>query len=130
MYRAELSRGDRSRSERGVVLGLIIITSVIFGIAAFGILMLAMSRLRQGNFLGENRLRAEYAAEAGLVMAMQELWRDQTDCAFGPANNGVYQLDTDNNPTTGPGGSETTVTVTTTGCPPTPGTKLQAKVTF
>jgi hypothetical protein len=105
------------RNERGVVLGLIIITSVIFGIAAFGILLLAMSRLRQSKYLGEDRLRAGYAAEAGLVMAMQELWVDPADCAFGP-----YTI-TD-------GTNNTTVTVTATPCPGGAASKLQAKVTW
>jgi Tfp pilus assembly protein PilX len=114
-----LSHWSLVRDKRGVVLGLIIITSVIFGIAAFGILMLAMSRMRQSNYLGEDRLRAQYAAEAGIVKAMQELWRDSTDCAFGPASDGVYTI-TD-------GTNTTTVTVTAVGCPP---AKLQAKVTF
>ena len=113
--------------ERGVVLGLVIVTSIIFGIAAFGLLIFAMSRLRVSNYLGADRFRAGYAAEAGLVKAMQELWRDPNDCAFGPANNGVYTLDTYND---GDPSNDTTVTVTTTGCPPAPGTKLQAKVTF
>lgn len=120
--------GGTVRGERGVVLSLVIITSIIFGIAAFGLLTMALSRLRiSGALLGPNRLRAGYAAEAGVVMAMQELWANPADCAFGPANNGVYTIDTYND---GDPSNDTTVTVTTTGCPPTPGTKLQAKVTF
>lgn len=109
-----LSHRSLVRDKRGVVLGLIIITSVIFGIAAFGILMLAMSRMRQSNYLGEDRLRAQYAAEAGIVKAMQELWANPADCAFGP-----YDI-TD-------GTNTTAVIVTAVGCPP---AKLQAKVTF
>ena len=111
------------KNERGVVLGLVIITSVIFGIAAFGILMLAMSRLRVGNVLGEGRLRAQYAAEAGLVMAMQKMW-DPANCA---ALGSPYNLDTNND-----GTNDTTVTVTVTPCPIASGvpSKLQAKVTF
>ena len=107
--------------ERGVVLGLVIITSIIFGIAAFGLLIFAMSRLRVSGYLGPERLRAGYAAEAGVVMAMQELWANPADCAFGP-----YNLDTN-----GDGSLETTVTVTAVPCPG-PGalSKLQAKVTF
>ena len=111
-------------NERGIALGLVLIATVIFGIAAFGLLFMAMSQSQQQSFLSEDRLRARYAAEAGLVMAMQEMW--QNDCVFGAAGN--YLLDTDND-----GTNETTVTVTMTpACPPAAATpsKLQAKVTW
>lgn len=113
----------RLSGERGVVLGIVIITAIIFGIAAFGLLSMAVNQARQATFVSQDRARARYAAESGLVMAMQELWVDQNDCVFGP-----YNLDTN-----GDGANETTVTVTRSGiCPPPPNTlsTLQAKVTF
>ena len=110
-----------NRAERGVVLGMVLITSVIFGIAAFGLLFLAMSQSTQTVVVSESRTRARYAAESGLVMAMQELWANPLDCAFGP-----YNLDTNND-----GINETTVTVAAVPCPA-PGimSTLQATVTF
>ena len=46
------------RGERGVVLGMVLITSVIFGIAAFGLLSLAMNQAGQANFVSEDRTPA------------------------------------------------------------------------
>ncbi len=111
----------RNQGERGVVLGMVLITSIIFGIAAFGLLSLAMNP-GQAIFAGEGRTRARYAAEAGLVFAMQRLWVNPTNCAtLSPP-----PLDTDDN-----GIPDTTVTVTAVPCPG-PGvvSTLQAKVTF
>jgi hypothetical protein len=114
------------RSERGVALGLIIITSIVFGIAAFGLLYSATNQGEQGQFLGEGRLRARYAAEAGLVMAMQEQFVNPADCAFGAGPPFNYFLDTDNDAT-----NDTKVSVTLVPCP-SAGTasKMQAKVSW
>lgn len=101
-------------NERGAVLAIVLATSVIFGIAAFGLLSLTVNKTRQTAYLGEGRLRARYAAEGGVVMAMQELWEDPTDCTFGPYDVGG-----------------TAVTVTRTGCPaPGPSSQLRATVTW
>ena len=116
------SRGKR-RGERGVVLGIAIITSVIFGIAAFGLLSMAVNQAAQTNFIGEDRIRDRYVAESGLVNVMQRLWTFPAEC--GPWS---YPLDTDDN-----GVNDATVTVTAINCPPAPAgslTTLQAKVTF
>lgn len=105
-------------NDRGVALGIILITSVVFGIAAFGLLTLALSRARVGGFLGQERIRAQYAAEAGLVKVMSRLWQN-------PAEPGPwsYPLDTDNN-----GLNDTTVNVTRT--PSGSLSTLAAKVTW
>src|SRR3989338_848249 len=112
----------KNRGERGVVLGVVLITSIIFGIAAFGLLSLAVNQMGQVNLVSEDRTRARYAAESGLVMAMQELWANPADCAFGP-----YTIDTYNDPDPA---NDTTVTVTANPCPVGVASKLQAKVTF
>ena len=55
--------------------------------------MLSASR-SQTSSLQAHRLKAQYAAEAGLVWAMQRLWRDQAYCGNPdpPAMNG-YSVD-------------------------------------
>jgi hypothetical protein len=111
----------RIQGERGVVLGIILITAVIFGIAAFGLLSFAVNQAGQANFVGEDRIRARYTAESALVWAMQELWANPADCAFGP-----YIFDTNDD-----GTNDTTATVTAAPCPA-PGvlSTLKAQVTF
>jgi Tfp pilus assembly protein PilX len=116
----------RSGNQRGAVLGLVIISSVIFGIAAFGLLSLAVNRSRQTGYISIDRIRARYAAEAGLVKAMQELWVNPSDCSFGP-----YVMDTFDESPNNPA-NDTTVTILATNCPRPVGqlTTLNAKVTF
>lgn len=65
----------RSSNERGVALGAVIIMSVLIAIGAFGVMLVATSR-GQTSAMHADRLRAKYAAEAGMVWAMQQLWRD------------------------------------------------------
>ena len=65
--------------ERGVALGMVIVMALIFAVAAFGVMTLSVSR-SQTSALQAHRLKAQYAAEAGLVWGMQRLWRDQTYC--------------------------------------------------
>lgn len=67
-------RGTMTHSgERGIALGVVIITAIVFSIAAFGVLALSMGGAqRAGSYA--RRLQARYAAEAGLVWAMQRLW--------------------------------------------------------
>ena len=112
----------KNRGERGVVLGIVLITSVIFGIAAFGLLSLALGQAWQATAVSEDRIRARYAAETGLVKVMQRLWASSAEC--GPWS---YSLDTDDD-----GTNDTTATVTATNCPRAPGTlsTLKATVTF
>ncbi|MDP3722143.1 MAG: hypothetical protein Q8R91_01430 [Candidatus Omnitrophota bacterium] len=67
---------ERRHNERGVVLGVVILSSIAFSVAAFAMLTMAMS----GHFRSEQhhrkRLEARYAAEAGVVWAMQQIWTD------------------------------------------------------
>ena len=66
-----------SNNERGVALGMVIVMALIFAVAAFGVMTLSVSR-NQTSSRQAYRLRAQYAAEAGLVQATQRLWRDPT----------------------------------------------------
>ena len=68
----------------------VIVTALIASVAAFGILMLAMSGSRTSE-TQIDRLRAQYAAEAGLVWAKERLWADPTYCGTPPppALNGM-----------------------------------------
>ena len=69
-------RRARAHTERGIVLGIVIITAVIFSIAAYAMLFVAMSHRQRIKEFDVDRLRARYAAEAGLVWAQEQLWDD------------------------------------------------------
>ncbi len=64
-------------NERGGLLGFALATALISSITIYAVLFSAISQGRQGRFLKE-RLRAQYVAEAGLVIAKERLWRDPT----------------------------------------------------
>lgn len=71
-------------NERGIALGVVIMMSLVFGVVALGALMLSSSR-SQTSSLQSHRLKAQYAAEAGLVWAMQRLFNTPTQ-AFASGN--------------------------------------------
>ena len=62
-------------SERGAILGLVTVMALACAIASYTVLMMAGSDVRQGGFY-EGRTESRYAAEAGLIWAMQQLWVD------------------------------------------------------
>jgi len=63
------------REQRGAALAMVLAVAVCFSIAAFTALILALSRPRTKDFY-KRRAVAQYAAEAGLVWAMQRLWNE------------------------------------------------------
>ena len=103
-----------AKNERGIVLGMAIIAAIIFSIAAFAMLMMAMNQRRRIKEFDVDRLRARYAAEAGLVWAQERLWVDPNFCG-GPLPTKVNDLD-----------------VTVTVSPPCPGAthQIKASVTY
>ena len=115
-------------------MAMVLVTAVIFSIAAFGALTMAVSRARQANYVSEDRIRARYAAEAGLVWAMQQLWANpatfpnvccNAGCA-GTKQSASWPIDTD-------GGGPlpaTNVDVAVDNCGPDRLHTLSAKVTF
>lgn len=76
-------RSGGQQGERGAALGMVVVIAVCFSIAAFTALILALSRTRTKDFY-KRRVVAHYAAEAGLVWAMQRLWVDSSECFHGP----------------------------------------------
>lgn len=93
-------------SERGGGLfGLAVIVALVSSIAAYAVLTVAMSQARQGRVLHE-RARVRYAAEAGLVMLRERLWRNPGYCG-----NSAEQIDTN-----GDGGGDTTVNLSVSNC--------------
>ena len=112
-------RGMRSRGERGIVLGIVLITSIIFGIVAFGLLSLATNQSRQGSFISEERVRARYAAEAGLVYAMQRLWVNPDECAAAALSPPPFDT-----------GDGIVMTIVVTRTPCASNSTLSSKVTF
>ena len=126
---------------QGSALLVVILTAVVFSIAAFTVLMIALSAHRRPGLKTEAEFRARYAAEAGLVYAMQNLWNEAVTpyppgCPVGaPLGSETISLDTDNNIATGPPlppppGRETDVIITVTNCGPNQPHTLSAKVTI
>ena len=116
------------RTETGLALGMVLASTVVFAIAAYGVMTMAVSRFQQDRFLGADRIRAQQAAEAGLVWAMQKLWVNPAECFTGATD---FPIDTD-----GVGGPDATVDIIRTNlaggpCPPAnPLSRLRAKVVF
>lgn len=65
--------------QKGIALTAVIMASVVFAVAAFAVLMVALSMARRGGF-DARRLQARYAAEAGLVWAKENLWNNPLFC--------------------------------------------------
>lgn len=112
------------RGEQGFALMMVLITAVIFAVAAFAALTIAVSGTQQMTVISDDHLRARYSAEAGLVWAMQKLWVNPAECFGGSPN---FTIDTDGaGPLPGTG-----IDITATPCPG-PGVSgtLSAKVTY
>lgn len=110
--------------ERGVALGIVILSAIVFSVAAFAVLTMSLSRAQTAE-LTEDRLRARYAAEAALVWAMQRLWVDQT-WSSGLGIDLPFDIDGDGSIAAGEG-----VDVSIPACgPPCPNRTLEAKVTL
>jgi len=60
-------------NEKGIIFGLVIASAFVFSVAAFMVLTMTHARFQRVGFETQ-RLKAHYAAEAGLVWAMQQLW--------------------------------------------------------
>ena len=80
----------RSHQNRGSALGIVIITGVVFSIAAFSVLTMSFSGASHPAGTTQS-FQARYAAEAGLVRASQRLWTTPTYCGetWSRANSGL-----------------------------------------
>jgi len=118
--------------ERGAALGLVIITAVVFAVAAFAALTMALSRAQVANTIGPERLRSNYAAEAGLVWAMERLWADPTwGSGVGGPPDLVVPNDMNGDGVIAPGeGVSVDVQIAACGGPPCPDRQLQATVVY
>ena len=85
-----------AKNRRGIALGVVILTSVVFSIAAYAVLFMMMG-LKQRNRFYEQNLRVRYATEAGMVWATQRLWASPGECFNGSPD---FFLDDDANPIT------------------------------
>ena len=123
----------RSRHSRGIALLIVLISALIFSITALGVLALAVNRGRQITFVSEARIRARFAAEAGLVWATQRLWNNPTKfpspcCNVGCAGTPQkvsWPIDTNAD-----GVNDETVDITVTNCGGDRFHTLSAKVIF
>ena len=63
-----------SNNERGIALGVVLMTAAVFSIAAFAALNMSFGGYQRARQFFADRLRSRYLAEAGLVLAMERLW--------------------------------------------------------
>ena len=118
-----------SGRERGSTLVVVLITAVVFSITAVGVLFLSLALTQRAQH-SKGRLRASYAAESGLVWAMERLWNDPAypasscitvpcpSCTPGQDLTDTLSVDT------------TQVTITVRNCGPGNEHQLSAKVTY
>ena len=67
-------------NERGAaVLILLVIGAIVFAVMAYAVLAMSVSKKDLSHY-EEDRMRARYAAEAGMVWAYQRLWADPDYC--------------------------------------------------
>jgi len=118
-------------NQRGIALGVVILSALVFSAAAFGMMTMSMGRVQSSN-QDAKRLRAQYAAEAGLVRAMERVRANiaggpvyPPGCPAGGTGTEDMYLDTDDN-----GSSETKVTITVTNCGTGASQQLSAKVSY
>jgi len=109
-------------NERGIALGVVILSAIMFSAAAVAVLQMSMNSSQTSDF-HEQRLRARYAAEAGLVWAMQKLWADPSECFPGSPD---FTLDSDDNPAT----PDEKVDISVDGPCPAANLTLKAKVVY
>ena len=67
------------RNERGAVIWVSIVTAMIFGIAAYAALYLAMSQARRSAVFAQQP-GARYLTEAAQMVTRARLWDDPTLC--------------------------------------------------
>lgn len=67
------------KGERGLILGILMIMSFVLSTAAFAMLSVGVGRANTSGRV-KDRAQARYAAEAGLVWAMQRLWASPGYC--------------------------------------------------
>ena len=105
-------------NERGAVLGIVLLSSLVFSIASLAMLSMATSHTQASRHEAD-KLRARYAAEAGLVRAMEKLWNDPTYCGE------AWSIDTN-----GDGTAETTINITVTNCGAGSNQTISARVSY
>jgi len=116
-----------ARNERGLgVLLAVMITAFVFSVSAFAALLMALSRAQQPTPLNPARIRARYAAEAGIVWSQAKLWNNPLwfSPAGGPSD---FDMHTDGN-----GTLETKVDIILPACTTVPCEDriLRSKVTY
>ena len=115
----------RLSSRRGVALAAVTALALAAAIAAYGLLIIAVSQARHTTFI-ERRVRAGYAAEAGIAWAMEQL---QTNSTFSSA---AGSTDVTVDPDPGVPGDEISVDIILPACTATPceDRRIQARVSY
>ena len=109
------------QAERGVaVLGAVLMTALLLSIASFAALSIALSGSRRAKAFDESSVRAQYAAQAGLVRAYEELWRTPAYCGE------TWSIDTDGSGTL----PVTSVAIAVTSCGAGNAHTVSAKATY
>ena len=109
------------RHERGLALGIVIISAVLFAILAYAVLEMSVNKSQLSGY-EEKRIRARYAAEAGLVQAYEKLWANPAYCPPPGGENVLFDSDGDGTP-------DQTINIQVTNCAGTEH-EIKAKVSF
>jgi len=123
IVRELLQRFRLLRTDRGAALLIFVMTTaVLASIGAYATLFTAANQARLGQF-SQGRGDARYIAEAGVVIAMERLWRNPNYpnalCATDPPNtprDTTEYVDINNNGVASAGDGDAVVTVTVTNC--------------
>ena len=119
---------DRRRvGQRGSLLTMVIVGAIIFSLTAYAMLNMSLSRTQSVKY-NVDRYRARYAAEAGVVYAMQKLWANPT-WSSGQGWTTAEDLELDTN---ADGVTDTQVDIILPACTKVPCEmrRLQAKVVY
>lgn len=114
------------KNDQGLALGIVILFAFVFGVAALAALTVGLSRVQSSQEFG-NRVQGRYAAEAGLVWAMQKLY--DTPTWNSPAGAIDLPLDVNGNGTID-AGEGVDIILAPCGATPCEERTLQAKVVY
>ena len=122
----------RVSAERGTALTMAIATALLSSLAAYAILFVIHGQATQAQFF-ENRTVSQHLAEAGLIIAMQQLMKDpnypDASCATTPADKTVTEyVDTNNDGVAA--APDPAVQITVTNCGAGRDHVLKSKVTY
>jgi hypothetical protein len=109
--------------KRGIALAAVIGSALVFSVAAYAVLYASLGFRQRVDFSKRN-IRARYAAEAGMVWAMQRLWDNPAWTSSAGTIDLPFDVDQD-----GATGASEGVDVVYESCPTQP-CRMEAKVRY